>query len=153
VKTFEYLFSLLLQLIVLVGFSQESINSGGFQAPQFSFSIGQSFVNPNAGDSGSFQEGVQQVYDQSPVTLINEKPASTFTIYPVPARQEFFISPQGEKNTSYNYCIYDLCGRQIMTPLVGQGQIRVSVSGFTAGYYLLEIVYGNQKTIEPILIQ
>jgi hypothetical protein len=152
-KASSILFLAIMNLCIMKGLAQESINCGGFQTEGLSFSIGAPFFTNNQGLTGSFQEGVQQVYYQPEVTHLKEEETFAFSIYPIPARQEIFIRPEGEQQKYFSYCIYDLCGRLVSKPLQTKGESKVNVSSFSPGCYLLEIEVGNKKTIEPILIQ
>ena len=143
----------ILSLCIMKGLAQESINCSGFQAQALSFSIGEPFFALNQGISGSFQEGVQQVYEQAPITQTNEQSPLAYIIYPIPAKQEIFIRPEGAEEKYFSYCIYDLCGRLVSKPIKTKGESMVNVSLYSPGFYLLEIESGKNKILEPILIQ
>lgn len=141
-----FLFSLCGQI-----FGQQSINSGAFQNAGYSFSIGQSFVSDIRSNSLSFQEGVQQVFDQAQVTFLNPSQEIEFEAFPIPARQELNIRLKGKTEQGFGLKLLDLSGRLIAVSSVNQKSTILNLSGFASGCYLLEIESSGARTVKMFM--
>ena len=84
----------------------------------------------------------------NPLLAIHENELNTFDIYPNPATQKFVVrcSLFVERNCVIQ--VFDLFGRKVKEKKVlkGQQEIKVDVSGWQSGLYLVKVSSGNGHT-------
>jgi len=87
--------------------------------------------------------GIEQVPDQS----------TRFTLFPNPVGDQIVVSAIHSNDMIFHYQIYDLNGRLLITSVVNSGQpiVKINVSGFTPGMYLIKVKVNNRYYISRFL--
>ncbi len=143
--------------------AQESINSAGGEATgsggMVSYSVGQAFYNVNAGADGSIYEGVQQPYEISVVTEIEEAKEINLSVsaYPNPTTDYLTLSV-GEASTSLSlqvmsYNLYDINGKLLQSQKLTGTDTQIDMNNYAPSTYFVKVVNGNQSIKEFKIIK
>lgn len=143
--------------VLLLGFgltglqAQENFNTTGRNAlgagGSVSYSIGQIFYTTNSGTNGSVAQGVQQVYDISLVSTIeNAKGINlTVTIYPNPTIDYLILSINEFDISNLSYQLYDINGKIIQSEKIMGNQTSIVMSNYLPATYFLRVIQGDKE--------
>ena len=92
----------------------------------------------NDGTTVPFSFAVENIRNMTftEVLGIQDIKTESFTVYPNPVRNEFYI--QGNEAQNYRYALYALDGRMLMNG-IGQDLTLVSIDKLASGLYILKI--------------
>ena len=130
--------------------AQESINTTGGNAKSsegsVSYSIGQLTYQIQTGANGSVAEGVQQPFEISMVTGVEET-AITLTIsaYPNPATDFLTLEVKDFEHSSLIFKLYDLLGRLIQTEKITSNQTTIVMSSLEPSTYFIKVIEDNKE--------
>jgi len=112
-----------------------------------SFTVGQVFSANLSAPVGSISQGVQQPYEISAVTDIEEAAAISlrFSAYPNPAGDFLILEMEGEWASSCILKLYDINGNILQNLKVVNPQIRVDMSRYIPAVYFLKVVEGQKE--------
>jgi len=99
-------------------------------------------------DSNNF--ALSKLYHNGPVVGINNILSGKFDIYPNPANNWLYISNKQQLN--YNIQISDLTGKKVFEKKSGL-DLKINVSNFPAGMYLLKIANNQNQLVTKLIIQ
>jgi hypothetical protein len=151
--------SVLLLFLGLVGLSaQEVIPASGGNASgsggSASFSVGQLMFNTHTGTNGSVAEGVQQPYEISTITGIEEVLGIDLvsSVYPNPTADFLTLRVEDNLNMELSYQLFDIGGRLLKINKVTENETTIDMVRFSAGTYFLKITDNNRdvKTFKII---
>ncbi len=139
-------------------------NSSGSQG-SVSYSIGQVFYSSYFGSTGFVTQGVQQTYDISIVTALEETNHIHLVVaaFPNPAHDfltlkvDGFSNPQSPNNNSIgnrkiSYRLFDLNGKILECGKITDYETRIIMSHLAAAPYFLKITDNNNKEIKQFKI-
>jgi hypothetical protein len=112
-----------------------------------SFSLGQIFYENFSVTDGSIVQGVQQPYDISIVSEVEDAPAISlnFSAYPNPAGDYLFLEIKGELKAPCLLYLYDINGKLLQNLTVTIKQTRVDMSRYKPAVYFLKVIEGQKK--------
>lgn len=146
----KILFLLFSFIFFLKGNAQQSVNAGGGNATgsngKVSYTIGQIDYVTATGSGGSVSQGVQQPFEI--FTLgIDEIPEIKleFSIYPNPTTDVLYIKNEN-LDLKFKYQLYDISGKLIFSNNKTVQEDTISMSGYTAGTYLLIVQTENNQS-------
>jgi hypothetical protein len=117
--------------------------SGG----SISFTIGQLVFNTFSGSIGSIAQGVQQPYEISIVTAIEntEVIMLEYKVYPNPTRGliSLIIKPFDHENLKYR--LYDLNGILLQDKKIESEETEISMENLSSAIYFLKILKDNKE--------
>ena len=151
--------SVLLLFLGLAGLSaQEVMPASGGNAVggggSASYTVGQLMYRTNTGVSGSIAEGVQQPYEISTITGIEEAIGIILvsSVFPNPVTDILTLRVEDYDNMKLSYQLFDLNGRLMENKKVTGSETIINMVRFSAGTYFLKIVDNNQdvKTFKII---
>ena len=118
-----------------------------------SYSIGQTLYQANSGSSHSEIQGVQQPYEISVVTSLNDLDGISlfFSAYPNPTSNILNLKIEDYPTTDIQYQLTDLTGRVILTDEVMNSQTQMSIEHLASATYYLTVLK-NQSTIKTFKI-
>jgi len=134
--------------------AQEVITSGGGNASgnggSASYSIGQVVYATNNGTNGSVAQGVQQPFEISIVTGIEEAKGITlqFLVYPNPTTGILILKIAGETEIQFIASLYDMNGKLLENKKIDSNETSIDLSHFVHGTYFLKVVR-TKKTLSP----
>lgn len=140
--------------------AQENINAGGGNASgsggTVSYSVGQVMYNTFTGTNGSVAEGVQQPYEISVVTGIEEAKDINLllTAFPNPTDDYLTLEIQSivqtqdfasqEVKTQYFASLYDLNGKLLQKIPITNQQTRIDMNNLAPATYFLKVSVQTQ---------
>ena len=138
-------------------YAQETVTTTGGEATgtggKASYSVGQVVYTANIGTNGSVAQGVQQPYEISTTTGVNETAINLeLSVYPNPTTNYLQLKVESEKLESLTYQLIDLQGKVIENKTVNSNYTNISLEGQATATYFLNVVKNNQlvKTFKII---
>ena len=131
--------------------AQESINATGGDASgsggSASYSVGQVAYQTHTGTSGSVAEGVQQPYEISVVTGLEEAEDINLSVsaYPNPTTDYLELKVESEKLKDLSYQLYDMNGKLLQSEKITGNQTSIIMSNLLPAAYFVRVVQGNKE--------
>jgi hypothetical protein len=141
--------------------AQESVNATGGNASgsggSMSYSVGQVAYQTHTGTSGSVSEGVQQPYEISVVTAIEEAKGINLliTAYPNPTTDYLQLKVESETLKDLSFQLYDMNGKLLQSEKITGNQTSIVMSNLVPTTYFVKVIQGNKevKTFKIIKTQ
>ena len=139
--------------ILLHGFSvqaQTAISASGGNGTgtggSVSFTVGQIVYTTASGSYGSIAQGVQQPYEISVVTGIEEKNIKlSFSVYPNPTTDFLTLKISNYNQEKYDYNLFNITGSLLLKDKVLSEETQINMQQMHSGTYFLKIVSGNKE--------
>ncbi|MDD4148633.1 MAG: T9SS type A sorting domain-containing protein [Bacteroidales bacterium] len=131
--------------------AQESINATGGNASgsggSVSYSVGQLTYQTHVGTNGSVAEGVQQPYEISIVTEIEEAKVINLLVsaYPNPTTDYLTLSISGFDISNLSYQLYDMQGKLLKNEKITCSETSVVMSNLVPATYFVKVIQGNKE--------
>jgi hypothetical protein len=149
--SYLYRFFLTIFLLILsIGLysQQATVSSGGkvsVTSGSISYSIGQVVYNIAQGVNGSITEGLQQPYEISEITGIENKHITlSIFVYPNPT-SDYLVLRLTEENKDYKYALFDIKGQLIKKEQELSIENRIEMSQYKSGTYLLKVTKSEKE--------
>jgi hypothetical protein len=146
------LIAVLFLVIGLTGLqAQESVNATGGNASgnegSVSYSVGQVIYTINTGANGSVAQGVQQPYEISIITAIDEAKGITLSVsaYPNPTNDFLTLSIVEFHISNLSYQLYNINGKLLQSEKITGNQTSIAMSNFFPATYFVKITEGNKE--------
>ena len=141
--------------------AQEAIPASGGNASgsggSVTYSVGQVVYTINTGTSGSVAQGVQQPYEISDVTAIEEAKEITLqcSVYPNPTTDFLTLKVDASAMLSIqsmSYQLYDISGKLLENKKVEGNETRIDMDNLLPATYFLKIIQSDKvvKTFKII---
>lgn len=138
--------------------AQESLNTIGGDASgsggSVNFSVGQVMYKANNGANGSVAEGVQQPYEVSEVTAIEEAKEINLSItaFPNPTADYLILKIDAMDIADLSYQLYDGSGKILQDEKITGNQTKIFLTNFFPAVYFVRIVQDQRdvKTFKVI---
>ena len=122
-----------------------------------SYSVGQIVYTTNTGTNGSVAQGVQQPFEISVVTAIEDAAVINlnYSAYPNPTTD--FLTLKIDASTMLNiqslsYQLFDINGKLLETKKLEDNQTSIVTSNLTPATYFLKVIDNNIKEIKTFKI-
>jgi hypothetical protein len=131
--------------------AQEGIAASGGDASgsggMASYTIGQVAYITNTGTGGSESQGVQQAFDISIVSGIEETNGITlrFSAYPNPVSEVLLLKIEGELPVQYVVSLYDIRGILIMDKKTEGIETSIDMTNLFPAIYFLKVTDNNKE--------
>lgn len=131
--------------------AQTSVNTTGGNASgdggSTSYSIGQVVYQTHTGTNGSVAEGVQQAYEISVVTAIEQAKNIDLSVmaYPNPATDYLTLSISKFKLSGLSYQLFDMSGKLLLNEKITSSQTHIVMSQLVSASYLLVVKEENMR--------
>lgn len=115
-----------------------------------SYSVGQVVYTTNTSvTSGSIAQGVQQPFEISVITAIEQAEDITLvcSVYPNPANDFLTLKVENYDNKSLSYRLFDANGKLLESKKVTGNETTISMANLLPNLYLLKVI-DNQKEIK-----
>lgn len=153
------LFSLIFSLTAI--HAQQAIPASGGNASgtggSSSYTVGQTVYTTNTGTNGSVAQGVQQPFEISVVTGIDEAKGInlTFSAYPNPTTDILKLTVESSDSYSLStltISLYDINGNLIENKGLESNETQIDMSKLTAATYFLNVLNDNKlvKTFQIV---
>ena len=142
--------------VLLLGFgltglhAQEAIPASGGDASgsggSVSYSVGQVVYTTNTGANGSAAQGVQQPYEISEVTGLEEAKGINlkYTAYPNPATDLLTLTVENYDSENLSYQLFDINGKLLESKKLAGNSNTITMANLAPATYFLKI-YNDQK--------
>jgi hypothetical protein len=151
-KPIRMVFFLVLTISVNVLLAQNAIPASGGNASgsggTASYSVGQVVYTTNTGTNGSVAQGVQQPYEISIVTGIDNFLNINLSCkaYPNPATTHLTLKTENTANENMSYLLYDISGKLLENKKVETNETTIYMEHRPAATYLLKVVQLKQDS-------
>jgi hypothetical protein len=142
-------------LLLISGFTglqaQEAIPASGGDASgsggSVSYSVGQVVYNTNTGTSGSVAQGVQQPYEISVVSGIEEATSISLicSAYPNPATDFLTLKVENFNKADLSYQLFDVDGKRIENKIIEGNETSIIMSNLAPSTYFLKVIQNNKE--------
>jgi len=147
----SFLCLLLLSGIGTTMHAQSTISATGGNASgtggNLSYTIGQVAYMTISGITGTVTQGVQQPYEISVVTALEEAKDINLicSVYPNPTNNFLTLKVGDYENANFSYWLYGVSGNLIETKKVLSNETQISLGNQVSGSYFLKITSGNKE--------
>ncbi len=131
--------------------AQESVNSTGGNAVSssgsVSYSVGQDSYHSPVGINGSVAEGVQQPYEISVITEIEEAKGITLSIsvYPNPATNYLSLEIKDIEITDLRFQLFDMQGKLLHNEKIVGNQTTIAMNKYAPATYFIKVFQDNTE--------
>jgi hypothetical protein len=145
------LFFLFLIAINIVIDGQNTIPATGGNATgtggTLSYSVGQIVYSTLSGQNGKLAQGVQQPYEISVTTAIEntENIFVDYRVYPNPTRGLIKLNVGSSDYEKMRFRLYDINGVLLQDKKVEAMETEVSMENLTFSVYILKVIYNNRE--------
>lgn len=131
--------------------AQTSVDATGGNASgsggSVSYSVGQVVYTANTGTNGSVAEGVQQAFEISVVTAIEEAKCINLSVtaYPNPTNNYLELKVESEKLKDLSYNLFDINGKLLETKKIEGSQTTIVTSNLVPATYFVKVIQSNKE--------
>jgi len=154
---------LILSVILLLGLgltglqAQTSVNATGGNASgsggSASYSVGKVVYTTNTGTNGSVAEGVQQPYEISVVTAIEEAKGINLSVsaYPNPTTDYLTLEVKDFELSNLHFQLYDMNGKLLQNKKLTGTETQIDMSSYVPATYFVRVI-AESKSIKEFKI-
>ena len=131
--------------------AQESVNATGGDAlgsgGSASYSVGQVVYTTNTGTNGSVAQGVQQAFEISVVTGLEEAKGINLSVsaYPNPTTDYLTLEVKDVELLNLHFQMYDMNGKLLQNEKITGNQTSIVMSNLVPANYFVKVIQGNKK--------
>ena len=131
--------------------AQESINTTGGNAAgsggSVSYSVGQIVYHTHTGTTGSVAEGVQQPYEISEVTGIDEAKGITLSVvaYPNPTSDQLVLEVDDYDFSNLHYRLFDVNGKLLQSGIITDTRTSIAMARLVPAVYFVKVMQANKE--------
>jgi hypothetical protein len=143
VKMREIFFTILCSSIINLN-AQETIDASGGNASgsggSVSYSVGQLTYNTYSLTAGNVSQGVQQAFEISVVTELNESSIDLqLSSYPNPTSDVIILQNSKQTTKDLSYQLFDVQGKLLVTESINQWPHAINMQNLVPGTYFLKV--------------
>ncbi len=146
-------FSLLVicSFVILQLKAQESVNTAGGEANgsggSVSYSVGQVVYTSNDGATGSVSQGVQQTYEITEVSSVQEATGINLTAsaYPNPTTDYLLLNVEAREIFEYTAKLFDINGSMVGSEEISTRETKIDMRKLKQGLYLLKVIQDDKE--------
>ncbi len=144
-----YVFVILLFFRLTDIHAQESINATGDNISSTNgivcYSVGQIANSLLISNNNFLSEGVQQSYEISTVTEVENISNINLNVYPNPTSNVLNLKVEASNLVQYNYLLFNIGGRVIQKDQITNGQTQICMENLISATYFLTIFQDKKK--------
>ncbi len=131
--------------------AQESVNATGGNASggggSASYSVGQVVYTTNTGTNGSVAQGVQQPFEISVVTAIEEAKGINLWVsaYPNPTTDYLTLEVKEFDLTNLGFQLYDINGKLLQNEKIFDNQTSIDMRNLVPASYFVKVIQENKE--------
>jgi hypothetical protein len=112
-----------------------------------SYSVGQVVYTTHTGTSGSVAEGVQQPYEISVVTGLEEAQSINLSVtaYPNPTTDYLTLEVKDVELLNLHFQLYDMNGKLLQNEKITGNQTNIVMSNLLPATYFVKVIQGNKE--------
>ena len=147
---------LVLSVVILLGLgvtglqAQQTVTAAGGDGSgsggSVSYTVGQVVYSTNTGTNGSESQGVQQPFEISVVTAVEEAKniSLEFLVYPNPATDYVILKTGTYEIKNLSYILYDIGGRLLGHDKIQSSETNISMQALLPSTYFLKLIDNNK---------
>jgi hypothetical protein len=113
-----------------------------------SYSVGQVVCNTYTGTNGSVAEGVQQPYEISIVTAIEQVQGINLSVYPNPTTNYLTLSIDEFDFQNLSYQLVDNTGKLLKSERITSNQTNIDMGNLVRAIYIIKVIQNNSKEVK-----
>ena len=131
--------------------AQTSVNATGGDASgsggSASYSVGQVVYTTNTGTNGSVAQGVQQAFEISVVTGLEEAKSINLSVsaYPNPTTDYLTLEVKDVELLNLHFQMYDMNGKLLQNEKITGNQTSIVMSNLVPATYFVKVIQGNKE--------
>jgi hypothetical protein len=131
--------------------AQESVTATGGNASgsggSVSYSVGQVVYTTNTGTNGSVAQGVQQPFEISVVTAIEEAKGINLSVsaYPNPTTDYLTLEVLAFQLSTFHFQLYDMNGKLLQSEKITSNQTSIVMSNLVPATYFVKVTERNKE--------
>ena len=131
--------------------AQTSVNATGGNASgsggSASYSVGQVVYTTNTGTNGSVAQGVQQAFEISVVTGLEEAKGINLSVsaYPNPTTDYLTLEVKDVELLNLHFQMYDMNGKLLQNEKITGNQTSIVMSNLVPATYFVKVIQGNKE--------
>ena len=131
--------------------AQESVNATGGNASgsggSISYSVGQVAYQTHTGTNGSVAQGVQQAYEISVITAIEQAKGISLSVtaYPNPTTDYLTLEVKDFEFSTLSFQLYDMNGKLLQSEKITGNQTSILTSNLLPASYFIKVIQGNKE--------
>ena len=112
-----------------------------------SYSVGQVVYTTHTGTSGSVAEGVQQPYEISVVTGLEEAQSINLSVtaYPNPTTDYLTLRIDEFEISNLSFQLYDMNGKLLQNEKITGNQTSIAMGNLVPANYFVKVIQGNKE--------
>jgi len=112
-----------------------------------SYSVGQVVYTTNSGTSGSEAQGVQQPYEISIVTEIEEGTAFSMecSVFPNPSTNFVTLKVENHNTKEMSFQLYDISGKLLENTKIDANETNIDMHNLVISTYFLKVTQNNKE--------
>ncbi len=146
-----------LSAVILIGLgltglqAQESVTATGGNASgsggSVSYSVGQVVYTTSTGANGSVAQGVQQPYEISVVTAIEEAKGINLSVsvYPNPTTDYLTLEVKDFELSTLHFQLYDMNGKLLQSEKISGSQTSITMGNLVSATYFVKVIQSNKE--------
>lgn len=144
------IFSIMTFIFSTTNAQQSVISSGGNlsgSGGSISYSVGQVTYQTYFGTSGSVAAGVQQAYEISFVTAIEQETATNMVVlaYPNPVDDYLTLCVEEFEISDLSYKLYDINGKLLQNQTITANQTIINMGNHVPATYFIKVIQDNKN--------
>ena len=110
-----------------------------------SYSVGQIVYTTNTETNGSVAQGVQQPYEISIVTELEEAKSINISVtaYPNPVSEYLILDVKDFEISNLLFQLYDMNGRLLKTIKITSNQTKIVINNLVSAHYFVKVIQNN----------
>ncbi len=131
--------------------AQTSLNAAGGNASSsegsVNYSVGQLVYTTNTGTSGSVTQGVQQPYEISIVTELEEAKDIKLSVsaYPNPTTDYLTLEVKDFELSTLHFQLFDMNGKLLLREKITSNQTRIDMNNLVPATYFVKVIVMTQN--------
>src|SRR5690554_4983170 len=131
--------------------AQTSVNATGGNASGIggsaSYSVGQVVYTTNTGTNGSVAQSVQQPYEISVATRLNEVKGINLSVsaYPNPTTVYLTLEVKDFELSTLYFQLYDMNGKLLQNEKITGNQTSIAMGNLVPANYFVKVIQGNKE--------
>lgn len=110
-----------------------------------SYSVGQVVYTTNTGTNGSVAQGIQQAYEISVITAIEEAKDISFSAYPNPTADYLTLEVNDFQRSSIRFQLYDMNGKLLQSEKITNLQTTIFMGDLATATYFVKVIRNNKE--------
>lgn len=142
-------FTVLFVLSLSVSAQQGSVTSGNISSSgegSVSYSIGQVVYNSYQNTSGRLDQGLQQVYEESLLSVKGPEFNDSISVFPNPTENHLILQVANHDQQELYYQLIDLQGRLVSQGVIEDKQTRINTVNLPSAVFIVRVMNEEHQT-------